>query len=762
MSTSPAPVFRSLLVAALALSACTTMPVASVHPPGSRLASAGKGAPAAGTATTAPQQQFTGQVLDLSGAPAAGVQVTAYALVSNNGGSLISDRGGSIVSNNAGSYRLMAAGAAVTDAQGHFTLTSPDGQAFNIEAVQATSVKAFAPAVAASATGLVMHLAHTGVLSGSVTAPGSQATDLTGISVFVPGTAYVAMTDHNGAFTFANMPAGTFDLVAAKTGLGSAQTSGLVVKSDQTTTASLQLQLTVPTITAVTPAAGGPGTPVTITGTNFGAKDGVPFTVSFGGAQAANPQRLSDTSIRAVVPSGAGSGELVVSADQVNSAPFAFAVPQHIALEALLPDLVVGRSVRFKAVATDASGSVIKDLALTWAASASAASVDASGTVKALSAGNVTLSASSGSVTGKLALTIAATPYVATLVGGGQAPNNGTYLEGQGTAAVFDQPDSLLGLPDGSWLVSDSGNNCVRKVSPLGATSLFAGTPGGTGGYADGASGTARLSDPTGLALLPDGRVLVSDTGNHCLRAIAPDGTVSTFAGKAGSAGFADGAAADARFDGPMGLAVDASGTVYVADARNDLIRRIANGTVSTIAGTPPATGTQPVGGFADGAAASAQFNDPQDVLVGPDGTVYVADTANCRIRTLRGGVVATLAGSAASGAGSYGNWGYADGAGTQAHFAAPTHLALDAAGNLFVADEENFLIREVSPAGVVSTVAGTPNSSLCCLYQGQLRDGPAAQALFDLPAGLRFDASGNLYLLDGGTLRAIAMAPSP
>src|SRR5215469_14359820 len=249
----------------------------------------------------------------------------------------------------------------------------------------------------------------------------------------------------------------------------------------------------------------------------------------------------------------------------------------------------------------------------------------------------------------------------------------------------------------------------------------FAGT--GVPGSVDGPGASATFNTPLGLAVDSAGNVYVADgssnegASNDTIRKITPAGDVSTFAGSAGQAVSDDGGGAAARFNNPMGVAVDASGNVYVADELNSTIRKVTPaGEVTTFAGIAG----QP--GSADGTGSSARFRFPRGVAVGPSGNVYVADTSNHTIRQITpGGVVTTLAGD--------GQAGFADGVGTAAKFNFPGGVAVDADENIFVADSNNNRIRLVTSAGIVTTLAGSgvPGST----------DGTGTGATFSFPTGL-------------------------
>jgi len=202
--------------------------------------------------------------------------------------------------------------------------------------------------------------------------------------------------------------------------------------------------------------------------------------------------------------------------------------------------------------------------------------------------------------------------------------------DGTGSAARFNHPAGLAVNQSGLLAVADAANGTVRQVSAAGAVSTLAGSSSSHGSV-DGVGSAARFSTLQGIALKSDGSYFVADSANHTIRQVMADGTVTTFAGSPGNAGWADGAGSAARFNDPEGIAVDASGTVYVADTMNNLIRKITPaGIVSTLAGLPGIAGAQ------DGAPTQATFNAPSGIAVAPDGDeIYVADTGNSTIRVL-------------------------------------------------------------------------------------------------------------------------------
>jgi serine/threonine protein kinase, bacterial len=332
-----------------------------------------------------------------------------------------------------------------------------------------------------------------------------------------------------------------------------------------------------------------------------------------------------------------------------------------------------------------------------------------------------------------LAFLPAAAPgqIVTTLAGSGTLGND----DGTGTAASFNYPTGVAVDATGNVYVADTDNHKIRKITPAGIVTTLAGS--GSPGAQDGAGTAATFRSPYGVAVDAGGNVYVADTGNNRIRWIAPGGAVTTFAGS-GSPGSQDGTGAAASFRMPTGVAVDASGNVYVSDTDNGKIRKITpGGVVTTLAGSG-------AWGSADGAGAAASFKGPYGVAVNGGGDVFVADMFNNTIRKIAaGGVVTTLAGSGAQ--------GHADGSGTAASFSWPSGVAVGAGGDVYVADLANYRIRKVTPAGGVTTYAGSG-------APGNV-NGPASAASFGAPSGVAADASGGLYVTDYAfhTVRKIA-----
>ncbi len=268
----------------------------------------------------------------------------------------------------------------------------------------------------------------------------------------------------------------------------------------------------------------------------------------------------------------------------------------------------------------------------------------------------------------------------------------------------------------------------------------FAGLAG-VNGSTDGSGAAARFANPSDVAVDATGNLYVADTANHLVRKVTPAGVVSTLAGHPGVSGSADGTTA-ATFNRPAGVAVDSSGNVYVADTNNNAIRKVtAAGTVSTLAGVAGSSGSS------DGTGTAASFSGPSGIVADAAGNLFVADTLNHTIRKVTSaGAVTTIAGTA-------GASGLVDAAGSAARFHGPQGLALDAAGDLYVADTNNNAIRKlVTATGAVSTVAGLAGTA-------GSTDGANSQARFHFPSGVAVDAAGTLYVADtdNHTLRAIA-----
>ncbi len=293
----------------------------------------------------------------------------------------------------------------------------------------------------------------------------------------------------------------------------------------------------------------------------------------------------------------------------------------------------------------------------------------------------------------------------------------------------------------GNLYVSDAAGQTVRKISSDFKISTLAGNALSQGST-DGGAATAKFNEPNGLVLNTDNSLLLADTSNAALRQISAVGAVTTFAGTSGSKGSTDATGTAARFSAPVGLARDGSGNYYVADQTNHTIRKIsASGVVTTLAGTAGQSGS------VDGTGAAARFNLPTGITCNAQGDLYVSDLGSHLIRKVTAaGVVTTLAGQASVS-------GSSDGSGTAARFFKPAGLAIDSVGNVYVADMGNSTLRKISASGVVSTLAGLPTID-------GLMDGAGSNAWFAEPQGLTLDSAGNIYVAD--TANAVLRKVTP
>jgi sugar lactone lactonase YvrE len=304
--------------------------------------------------------------------------------------------------------------------------------------------------------------------------------------------------------------------------------------------------------------------------------------------------------------------------------------------------------------------------------------------------------------------------------------NNAGYLDSTGTNAEFNRPGVVAVDAQGNVYVADAGNNRIRKITPAGIVSTLAGN--GIAGYVDSTGENAEFDGPDGIAVDAQGNVYVGDYLDHHIRKITPEGVVSTLAGN-GTPGYADGPALNAEFDNPDAIAVDGQGNIYVADFATSRIREISlAGNVSTLTGSNA--------GYADGPIATAQFNGPRGLSIDKQGNFYVVDCNNNMIRKITtSGIVSTLAGN--------GTAGWVDGPGINGEFYLPASGTIDSQGNVYVADESNNRIRRITPAGVVSTLAGNGTAGFA--------NGTGTNAEFNNPLGIAVDSQGNVYVGDSG-----------
>jgi hypothetical protein len=319
--------------------------------------------------------------------------------------------------------------------------------------------------------------------------------------------------------------------------------------------------------------------------------------------------------------------------------------------------------------------------------------------------------------------------------------------DGTNTYALFANPSPAAMDAWSNIYVCDI--NTVRRISPVGTNWVVTTLAGGTSGYADGTNGQARFNSPQGIAVDSATNIYVSDTYNNVIRKITPVGTnwvVSTWAGSRLISGTSDGIGGAAQFNSPGGMAMDRVGNLYVADTDNDAIRKVVSlgsvGNVSTIAGTAGSGFIQPSAGSVDGSGTVARFHFPSGIAVDAKTNIYVTDSGNETLRKLvftnHTWMVTTLAGSVT-------NIGSADGTNTAATFNDPLGITVDGATNLYVTDTRNHIVRHVFPSGtnwVVNTIAGLAS-------QAGTVDGTNDTARFQFPQGIVVDGSGNLTVAD-------------
>ena len=269
---------------------------------------------------------------------------------------------------------------------------------------------------------------------------------------------------------------------------------------------------------------------------------------------------------------------------------------------------------------------------------------------------------------------------VSTLAGNGGSG----YVEGTGTGATFNWPQAMTIDASGILVIADTHSQKIRKLTLAGVSSYFAGSTQGTTGAVGTAASSIKFNDPRGIVYDPTtNTIVVADSQNNRIIRSDSSGNITAIYGSL-TGGFANGSASVARFNYPEGLAIDSSGTIYVADTNNHRIRKISpSGQVDIVAGN----GTI---GTTDGTGTAAKFNKPSSLTIASDGTLYVADTENSLIRKITtGGVVTTIAGT--------GTAGFAEGTGTNAQFNKPIGIAIGSDGRLYVTDTGNHRIRALT-----------------------------------------------------------------
>jgi sugar lactone lactonase YvrE len=284
-------------------------------------------------------------------------------------------------------------------------------------------------------------------------------------------------------------------------------------------------------------------------------------------------------------------------------------------------------------------------------------------------------------------------PYQITDIAG--SPLVASFSDGKGSLAKFDGPHGLARDAAGNVIIADTHNHVIRRMTPQGDVSTVAGIAGYCGSV-DGPVAIALFNCPQGVAVDAQGVIYVADTGNSVIRVITPDGHVRTLAGSAGIRGSVNGTGAAARFMCPVGIVVDASGTVFVSDSEDHTIRRVgANGAASLFSGKPATPGNT------NGSASASRFSSPMGLALTAKGILLVADSGNHAIRAV------SKTGAATTFAGLAGVAGASDGLLANARFHGPSGVAVDSSGVVFVADTFNNTLRRITPKGIVTTVGG-------------------------------------------------------
>src|SRR6266700_3150893 len=518
------------------------------------------------------------------------------------------------------------------------------------------------------------------------------------------------------------------------------------------------------TIRQITPAgvvttlAGSPGLQGTIDGVGSAARFNQPVSVA---VDSANNVYVSDSGgetirkidVNGVVTTLAGTGGLSGTNDGVGNAA-RFTNPQAVAVDGAGNAYVSDsgnntiRKITPDGVVTTIAGNPAQSGSLDGTNNAALFSSPRGVAVD--SATNIYVASGDSTIR---KLTPIGTNWVVTTLAG-TADQNGS-VDGTGSAARFHFPYGIAVDNAGNLYAMDRSNDDIRKISPVGTNwvvTTFAGTSG-QAGSADGAGAAAQFYQPHGLAVDSSTNIYVADFGNLAIRKISPAGTnwvVTTLAGSTGVSGTNDGIGSAALFSQMLDVAVDAAHNVYVADTGNFTIRKITpGGVVTTLAGK---AGQQ---GSLDATGSAARFGDPDGLASDAAGNLYVADGPSIR-KVTSAGVVTTLAGCPSGGCTNA--IGSADGDGTTARFGLPSGVAVDGAGSVYVADASGDTIRKLTPTGtnwMVTTLAGSP-------FQAGAADGIGSDARFNQPTGVAVDGAGNVYVADSVENRIAKGALAP
>ena len=323
----------------------------------------------------------------------------------------------------------------------------------------------------------------------------------------------------------------------------------------------------------------------------------------------------------------------------------------------------------------------------------------------------------------------ATSPTLSVIAGTG---TDGSPTAGPATSSQLNQPYGVALDASGNVYIADSENNVIERVAPSGTLSIIAGN--GTAGPPTAGPAPAtgsNLNGPSGVAVDSVGNVYIADAANHVIEKVTPSGTLSVIAGTGEQGSPTAGPATSSSFDYPTGVAVDASNNLYVADLFNNVVEKITpSGTLSIFAGT----GTSGVP--TAGKATSSQLSYPQGVAVDSTGNLYIADTGNNVVeKVTSSGTLSIIAGNGTRGHPTAGP-------ATSSNLNGPSGVAVDFAGNVVIADRDNNVVEKVTPSGTLSVIAGTGEP-------GSPTAGPATSSSFNYPTGVAVDASGNVYIAD-------------
>ena len=335
-------------------------------------------------------------------------------------------------------------------------------------------------------------------------------------------------------------------------------------------------------------------------------------------------------------------------------------------------------------------------------------------------------------------------PIITTIAGNG-APPGSSGDGGPATAAKLSLPQGLALAPDGSLYIADNGNSNIRRIGPDGTITTIAGSADNPGFSGDGGPATAaKLNGPQWLALAPDDSLYIADTNNHCIRRIGPDEIITTVAGNKTPGYSGDGGpATTAQLNGPQGLALAPDGSLYIADSLNMRVRRVGpDGIIITVAGN----GTQGFNSGDGGPATAAQFLGIVGLALSKDGYLYIADDL-CVRRVGPDGIITTIAGTRTAGYSGDG------GPATAAQLTSVQGVALALDGSLYIVDKGNMRVRRVGQDGTITTVAGQGDNT----FTGD--NGPATAARLNSPMSVAVGPDGSLYSGEWYRVRRVAPA---